>query len=183
MLNPSPRYQWTQTRQADLTRIRPQPNQRPTAAGADSRLTVSGRPDQSTNSFVRHYVEMVVVMFLGMFVLMAPAGWLLGAVGTSWSRLSPAMNVFVMALTMTVPMIGWMRYHGHAWRPNLEMAASMLVPTFAVMALLSAGVGTSGALMVPEHMGMLACMLVAMLVRRDEYSSAAHHGRCRTLAA
>ena len=30
-------------------------------------------------------------------------------------------------------------------------------------------------LMVPEHVGMLACMLVAMLLRRDEYSCAKHH--------
>ena len=64
--------------------------------------------------FARHYVEMVVVMFAGMFVLMAPTGRLLGAFGSSWDRLSPAMNVFTMALTMTVPMVGWMRYRGHA---------------------------------------------------------------------
>jgi hypothetical protein len=115
---------------------------------------------------------MVFVMFAGMLVLMAPAGWLFGAFGTSWSRLSPAMNVFAMALTMTVPMVAWMRYRGHAWRPNLEMAASMLVPTFAVMAVLSAGAATTGALMVPEHVGMLLCMLVAMLARRDEYACA-----------
>jgi hypothetical protein len=87
------------------------------------------------------------------------------------------MNVFAMALTMTVPMVGWMRYRGHAWRPNLEMAASMLVPTFVVMAVLSASGGTSGSLMVPEHAGMLVCMLIAMLFRRDEYSCAGHgHG-------
>jgi hypothetical protein len=82
---------------------------------------------------------------------MAPAGSLFGAFGTSRSHLSPAMNMFAMALTMTVPMIGWMHYLGHARRANLEMAASMLVPTLAAMALRSAGIGTSRALMVPEH--------------------------------
>jgi hypothetical protein len=50
----------------------------------------------------------------------------------------------------------------------------MLVPTFVVMALLGAGIGTSDSLMIPEHAGMLACMLAAMLLRRDEYSCAAH---------
>jgi hypothetical protein len=114
-------------------------------------------------------------MFAGMFALMAPTGWLFSASGTSWSRLSRAMNVFCTALTMTVPMIAWMRYRGHAWRRNIEMAASMLLPTFAVMGLLSAGVGTSGSLTVPEHAGMLACMLGAMLYRRDEYSCRTHH--------
>jgi hypothetical protein len=74
-------------------------------------------------------------------------------------------------------MIGWMRYRGHVWRANLEMAGSMLIPTFVVMIVLWAGGGTSAALMVPEHAGMLGCMLIAMLLRRDEYSCAGHaHG-------
>ncbi|MBV9918393.1 MAG: hypothetical protein JO153_17990 [Solirubrobacterales bacterium] len=130
-----------------------------------------GHDGRSKYRFARHYAEMVAVMFIGMFVLMRPTGWLLSAFGTSWSHLHPAMNVFVMALTMTLPMVAWMHYRGHVWRPNAEMAASMLVPTFAVMGLLWAGIGSTGSLMVPEHVGMLLCMLVAMLLRRDEYSA------------
>ena len=133
-------------------------------------------PSRSTRRFLGHYVEMVVVMFVGMFVLMGPTDWVLGPV-------SPAMSVFTMALTMTVPMVAWMRYRGHAWRPNVEMAASMLIPTFAVMTLLWAGVSTSGALMVPEHGGMLICMLIAMLLRREEYSCASHHRARPAIAA
>lgn len=134
------------------------------------------RPDRdTTHRFLRHYVEMVAVMFAGMFALAPPAGWLFGVFGTSWSALSPAMNTFAMAMTMTLPMVAWMRYRGHSWQANLEMAASMLIPTFAVMGLLSAGVGTTDSLMVPEHAGMLFCMLAAMLVRRDEYSCAGNH--------
>jgi hypothetical protein len=183
MFNPSLHNQLAQTRLADLARLRPAPSLRSAITGAHRRLTIGGRQGHSTGRFVRHYVEMVVVMFLGMFVLMAPAGWLFGAFGTSWSRLSPAMNMFAMALTMTVPMIGWMRYCGHTWRANLEMAASMLVPTFAAMALLSAGVGTRGSLTVPEHAAMLSCMLAVMLLRRDEYSCATHHNHRRAIAA
>ena len=147
-----------------------------TTRGASPIAPAPAAPRGSTHHFIRHYVEMVAVMFAGMYGLMAPADWLLSAFGTSSDRLSPAMNIFTMALTMTVPMVIWMRYRGHAWRPNVEMAGSMLIPTFAVMGLLSAGVGTSGSLMIPEHAGMLACMLVAMLLRRDEYSCA-HHKR------
>jgi hypothetical protein len=128
-----------------------------------------------TRHFVRHYVEMVVVMFLGMFVLGMPAGLLLGALGTSWSDLSPAMMLFAMAVTMTAPMVAWMRYRGHAWRPNMEMAASMFIPAFAAMGLLWIGVAKGiGVLMVIEHVAMLTSMLVAMLLRRDEYSGAGH---------
>jgi hypothetical protein len=134
---------------------------------------LSKHDSRSTSRFVRHYAEMVAVMFAGMFALMAPTGALLGAFGTSWSGLPPAMNVFAMALTMILPMIAWMRYRGHAWRPNAEMAASMLIPTFAVMGLLLSGLAKGG-LMVPEHAGMLACMLIGMLLRRDEYSCATH---------
>jgi hypothetical protein len=129
--------------------------------------------NRSTYRFLRHYAEMVAVMFAGMFALMAPTGLVLSAFGTSWSGLSPAMNTFAMALTMTLPMVAWMRYRGHAWRPNVEMAASMLIPTFAVMGVLWTGIAKGG-LTVPEHAGMLTCMLIAMLLRRGEYACAAH---------
>ena len=101
----------------------------------------TARPSLSragTRHFIRHYVEMVVAMFAGMAVLGVPAGWALGAVGSSWSELTdsaPSLMLLGMAITMTMPMVAWMRYRGHGRRANLEMSASMLVPTFAVMAL------------------------------------------------
>ena len=134
---------------------------------------MTGSPHPKRN-FARHYVEMVVVMVGGMVVLGAPAGWLMGAFGTSWSQLSPAMMVLVMAVTMTAPMVAWMRFRGHAWRPTAEMAASMVLPAFAAMALAWTVVTAVGTLMVVEHGAMLAAMLVAMLLRRDEYMGAHH---------
>jgi hypothetical protein len=129
----------------------------------------------SSSHFVRHYLEMVASMFLGMIVLMPPTGALLGLAGTSWNDLSPAMNSFVMAITMAVPMAVWMRYRGHAWKPTYEMVAAMFVPTVAVMALLGThAVHDGGSLGVFEHAGMLAAMLMAMLLRRADYSGAAH---------
>ena len=132
----------------------------------------------STKQFVRHYVEMVIAMFLGMGLLMPPIGWALGAVDSSWSALrtsAPALMVLGMAVTMTVPMIGWMAFRGHGRRVNLEMTAAMLVPAFGVVALLWAGFVTDlGILLVIEHVAMLASMLAAMLLRRAEYSHGAH---------
>jgi len=135
----------------------------------------------STRHFVRHYVEMVIAMFLGMGVLGAPAGWALGAVGSSWSELNtdaPALMLLGMAATMIVPMVGWMRYRGHGWRANTEMSASMLVPTFVAIALLEASVVDDvGVLLVVEHVAMLLSMLGVMLLRPAEYTH--HHGHDR----
>jgi hypothetical protein len=82
----------------------------------------------STRRFLRHYLEMVVAMFLGMAVLGVPAGWAIGPLGTSWSELpadAPALMLLGIAVTMTVPMVAWMRHRGHGWRANTEMSASM----------------------------------------------------------
>jgi hypothetical protein len=124
--------------------------------------------------FVRHYVEMVAAMFLGMLVLGAPALVALGAAGVSSAELHndlPAVMLLGMGVTMTVPMVGWMRYRGHGWQPSAEMAASMMIPTFGVTALLWAGLLTDiGPLMTIEHVVMLPSMLAVMLLRREEYS-------------
>jgi hypothetical protein len=133
--------------------------------------------NRSLGVFARHYAEMVVVMFAGMFALMAPADWLLGVFGTSSSDHHPTMMLVSMAATMTLPMIAWMRYRGHAWRVNLEMAASMVLPTLGALTLVWAGAASANSVMVPEHAGMLGCMLIAMLLRRDEYSSHRHHAQ------
>jgi hypothetical protein len=132
----------------------------------------------STRHFVRHYVEMLVAMFLGMAVLGTPALLALGAAGVSSAELradAPALLLLGMGLTMTVPMVAWMRHRGHGWPASNEMAASMLIPTAGVIGLLGAGlVDDVGTLLMVEHVVMLPSMLIAMLMRRDEYSHAAH---------
>jgi hypothetical protein len=142
-----------------------------------------------TRHFIRHYIEMVVAMFLGMAVLGTPAMLALGAAGMSSAELhadAPALMLLGMGITMTVPMVAWMRYRGHGWGPSNEMAASMLIPTAGVIALLGAGLVTDiGTLYTIEHVVMLPAMLIAMLLRRDEYSGHMHdHGPAeQTLAA
>ena len=132
----------------------------------------------STAAFIRHYVEMVVVMFAGMLALGLPGEAALQAIGSGTSQLrddAPSLVFLGMAATMTAPMVAWMRYRGHRWQPTLEMAASMIIPTFVAIGLLSAGVLGFEALLGLEHVAMLLGMLVAMLLRIDEYTSHAHH--------
>ena len=129
----------------------------------------------SIKHFVRHYAEMVAAMFAGMAVLGIPAGWALGAAGSSWSDLNsdaPALMLLAMAITMTVPMVGWMAFRGHGRQANAEMAAAMLVPTFGAITLLWGGLVTDiGMLMVVEHVAMLFAMAAAMLLRPAEYAA------------
>jgi hypothetical protein len=120
---------------------------------------------------IRHYVEMVVVMFTGMAVLGLPAAWAMSGMGIDDT---PALMLVRMATTMTLPMVGWMLYRGHGWRPNTEMSASMFLPTFAVIGLLSADLLTDvGALMAIEHVAMLLAMAAVMLLRPAEYTHGA----------
>jgi hypothetical protein len=119
-------------------------------------------------TFIRHYLEMLIAMFVGMGLLAglpAAAGFKVDA---------PELELLWMAFTMSVPMVAWMRYRGHGWAPTWEMTASMFVPSFAAIALLWMGVTEEhGTLMAIQHVGMFPAMLVAMLLRRDEYSG--HH--------
>jgi hypothetical protein len=125
-------------------------------------------------NFARHYVEMLVAMFLGMFVLGSALAALLALVGvevSSWETDAPALLLLGMAFTMTVPMVAWMRHRGHGWAPAGDMTAAMFVPSLALIGLLWADVETDGhALMMIQHVAMFPSMLLAMLLRRHEYT-------------
>jgi hypothetical protein len=134
-----------------------------------------------TRNFVRHYLEMVASMLLGMVVLWLPLDGALQVFGSSiaaMERDAPAAGLLAMATIMTVPMVGWMRHRGHGWVPCVEMSASMYVPTFAVTGLLAGSVISDyHTLMGIQHSVMFPAMLVAMLLRPAEYKGAHHaHG-------
>lgn len=129
-------------------------------------------------TFARHYVEMIIAMFAGMLILGVPGEAALRVADTSSHELqstAPAVVLLGMAVTMTVPMMGWMRFRGHAWRPSIEMAASMVVPTLGAIAAMGAGVTDFDGAMLAEHVAMFPAMLVAMLLRVDEYTRHGHH--------
>ena len=118
-------------------------------------------------TFIRHYVEMLIAMFAGMAVL----GGGVAAAGVDVGP--PAVALLWMATTMSVPMVAWMRYRGHGWAPAWEMTASMFIPSFAAIGFMAWGIVDEHAAMAIQHVGMFPAMLVAMLMRRDEYSG--HH--------
>jgi hypothetical protein len=126
-----------------------------------------------TLHFLRHYLEMVIAMFAGMFVLGGGAVLLLGLdTGTLYDD-APELALTGMAVTMTVPMVAWMLHRGHTWRASWEMSASMFVPTFLAIALMWAGVLADGhAAMGIQHVLMFPAMAGVMLLRG---SDAPHH--------
>jgi hypothetical protein len=125
-----------------------------------------------TRRFVRHYAEMVVAMFAGMGLLIPLLIGVLAVFGLGMHD-SDTLMLGSMAVAMTVPMVAWMRFRGHAWAPCADMAAAMLVPTFGILLLLwSSTVEDVGTLMVAEHVVMLPSMLAAMLLRREVYTGA-----------
>lgn len=142
--------------------------------------TTPNPTSRSLRHFTRHYLEMVLAMVLGMAMLGVPATAALGVAGISMSELHhdlPALVLLGMAVTMTVPMVAWMRYRGHGWAATNEMAASMFVPSFAVVGLLAAGAVTDiGVLMTIQHVVMLPAMLVVMLLRLDDYAGGHSRG-------
>ena len=137
--------------------------------GTRGSQATSGRSrfSRPTRTFIRHYIEMVVVMFVGMGAYAA----LLALAGVDYSAQSAEVRLLGMGLSMTVPMLPWMRYRGHGWAPTWEMIGAMIVPTVAAIILLRAGlVEDLDALFAIEHTAMFVAMLAVMLARREEYS-------------
>jgi hypothetical protein len=82
------------------------------------------------------------------------------------------LYALVMGFGMTVPMVAWMLYRGHAWRSAAEMAAVMIVPAVALVALKAGHLVTgpvSGRYMCASMLGMIALIIY----RRAEYRAAA----------
>ena len=122
-----------------------------------------------TATFVRHYLEMVLAMLAGMVVLGVPGALALDSAGVDTD--AAGVLLIGMATSMTVPMVAWMRHRGHGWAPSADMALAMFLPSFAAIALLWTGlVEDADALLMIQHVVMLLAMLVAMLLRRDEYT-------------
>jgi hypothetical protein len=59
----------------------------------------------------------------------------------------------------------------HGWAPAADMTAAMFLPSVAAVGLLWAGLETdTHALLMIQHVAMGPAMLVAMLLRRHEYT-------------
>jgi hypothetical protein len=111
---------------------------------------------------------MTLAMMVGMIV---GAAVFLSAVGMQADealRRYPVVFTLVMVLSMTVPMVAWMRHRGHAWRSCSVMVAAMVVPAIPLICLRLAHV-ISGPVCSSYCAASVLAMVLVMLHRRSEY--------------
>ena len=128
--------------------------------------------------FMRHLLEMVAAMMLGMGVF----GLMIAVMGEPPGYTNLLVEYGLMGAFMAAPMVGWMRFRGHSWRDGGEMSAAMLGPMLAPVSLVELGVAVPGiteeSLMLLSHVAMIGGMVALMLYRFDRYSHGARdrHG-------
>jgi hypothetical protein len=141
--------------------------QRPPQAGGPrdtDRTTRHGRWH-----LLRHYLEMVAAMLVGMAVLGPVVDGVLGLAGVELPADRPELIALAMALDMSVGMVVWMRHRGHGWWSTLEMAGAMCAPAVVLLPPLWLGLVSGDSLLVVQHVAMLPVMALVMLRRRSEY--------------
>jgi hypothetical protein len=135
-------------------------------------------PQRQTTSgrwrFLRHYLEMVAAMVVGMVILGGLVRGVLALAGLAFPAQYPELAALEMTVDMSVGMVVWMRHRGHRWASALEMAGAMFAPALALFPLLWLGVIAGDALLVLEHLVMFPLMVLVMLRRRAEYGGSSH---------
>jgi hypothetical protein len=119
--------------------------------------------------FGLHFLEMLAAMAVGMAVGMPIYRAVAGISSAEQYSLYPAQSVSAMALTMALPMAGWMLLRGHGWRNSAEMAAAMIVP--AIPFVILAGLGVISGTACRAYMPLsIVAMIGLMVYRWDVYS-------------
>ncbi|WP_026929768.1 hypothetical protein [Glycomyces tenuis] len=125
---------------------------------------------QGKRRFLIHYVEMVVAMLAGMFVLGGLVRGVVALAGVEYGMAThPELTILEMALDMSIGMVVWMRVRGHGWAGTLEMAAVMIAPALVLVPFVRLGALGADTAMLLEHLAMFPLMFLAMLRRRGEY--------------
>ena len=122
--------------------------------------------------FVRHLVEMMVAMWIGMPLGRVIFAAVYGSASHEAVRQHDIAWTLIMAFAMTVPMVAVMLYRRHSPRSAAEMAAAMIAPALPFVALKVGDVITSP--VAGPYMGASMVAMIALIVyRRREYQWAA----------
>jgi hypothetical protein len=136
------------------------------------------RRSSRTRTFLRHLLEMIVAMMLGMCILgMAFRGIHLAVFGSgfheAWHE-HTELAVFAMTFNMTLPMVAWMHHRGHSWERGGEMAAAMFVLALGLLVPFWLGIISADVVLPLEMALMVPAMVLVMLYRCDEYAGHPH---------
>jgi hypothetical protein len=136
-------------------------------------------------TFTRHFLEMCVAMCVGGNALIAVV-FLAGPALFGYPDLRdtvPEAALLIIAVLITAPMVGWMRFRGMAWRPVLEMSAAPLGLGVVLAVLAAVGVlspadvrGWALAFCGPACVVMLPVMLLRLDLYTGRTGEHAHHG-------
>jgi hypothetical protein len=127
-------------------------------------------------TFFRHFLEICAVMCVGAVTLsfiFFGVAWLMGF--RDLVDETPEFSTLVLAVNLALPMIAWMRFRGHEWRPTLEMAVAPVV--LGVLLIVAGWLDIIPRNEVFELETSLAClsMLIPMLFRLDLYVGGKGH--------
>ena len=154
----------------------------------DTEVAFDRVESRKVRRFLRHLLEMILVMMLGMCVLGVVFGelhvLLFGSGYAAAWRDHVGLAAFAMAFNMTAPMALWMRYRGHSRERAGEMAVAMNLPLLPLLLLYGLGVIAADGVLALQMMLMIPAMVGAMLYRNEEYTAphTAHGHRRRWLA-
>ena len=126
--------------------------------------------------FVLHYLEMCMACCVGGVTL--GFAFFGGAALLGYPDLipkTPFFSTLMLAIILTVPMVAWMRFRDHGWRPTLEMGAATMGLGMVVIALGMIGLVPPSGMF--EWVASLACpvMLIPMLLRLNLYTESMDH--------
>jgi deazaflavin-dependent oxidoreductase (nitroreductase family) len=128
--------------------------------------------------FARHYLEMIGVMLVAMALLGAIVSGIFAVIGHANLYHYAGFRAAIMSVNMTIGMIIWMRFRGHAWHSTLEMAVAMMLPFVLLIGPYRADLIDPAFLLIGLHALMLPFMGIAMLFRYPEYArEMSHRGR------
>jgi hypothetical protein len=120
--------------------------------------------------FWKHYLQMAVVMGVGMFVAGAILTFVVGL--KSWDEVTiqyPNQALLAMVAGMSIPMVAWMLFRGMGWRNSYEMALAMVLPVIPFLCLVWFGI-TRSAWCGPYCVTAFVAMYALMRYRRSEYA-------------
>jgi hypothetical protein len=132
-------------------------------------VILPGADRSERHRFVRHFLEMVAAMIVGMMVVGGAVRLVCLLTGHEGVFDHAGASALIVATNMIIGMSVWMRHRHHSWAAIADMGAAMYMPLAVLIVPFWLGLLSGGALIGLMHMLMLPAMWLVMLRRPDEY--------------